>query len=104
MCRKAAGAPVVVWADYPVANFRWTTDVPADYPSSPEALRGFCATCGSSLTFRLREGADWISIAVGSLDHPGAVQPMQHIYDADRLHWLHLEDDLPRHAAHPKKP
>jgi len=99
MCRKATGAPVAAWADFPRTAFRWLTEPPADYSSSERSLRSFCSNCGGALTFRLKDGTDWISIALGSLDEPGAVPPAQHIYHASRVRWLTLNDDLPRHEA-----
>lgn len=97
MCRRAGGAPVVVWADFPTERFAWTRGAPSEYRSSAEALRGFCARCGSPLTFRWTSGTSRITVTVGSLDDPGALAPQHHIFTAYALPWLHIEDDLPRY-------
>lgn len=44
------------------ASLRW-------YRSSPQAERGFCATCGASLFWR-QDGRDRISVMAGCLDGP----------------------------------
>ena len=61
-------------------------------------LRGFCAACGSTLTFQRGEAPPKFSIAQGSLDDGAALTPRQHIYTADALPWLEIGDDLARHG------
>ena len=98
-CRRAGGAPVVVWADLPREKFVLLRGEPAQYASSPGVKRGFCAQCGSSLTFQNGENPPFLSVTVGTLDDPGKVAPMEHIFSADRLPWLEIGDDLPRHPG-----
>src|SRR5205823_1623284 len=38
-------------------------------------------------------------VTVGSMDHPDAMVPAAHIWTSSQLAWLHLGDDLPRHAG-----
>ncbi len=96
MCRRAGGAPVVVWADFPKGNFALLQGAPAHYASSPGVGRGFCAACGSTLTFE-DEAKSYLSVAVGTLDDPGSLAPRQHIFFNDRIGWLEIAGDLPRH-------
>ena len=102
MCRRAGGAPVVAWADYPHDRLTWLQGEPTLYRSSPSAQRGFCPTCGSSLLFQWN-GTDFLSITIGTLDHPERIAPQGHIYHADRVPWFQIADDLPRHAVSPSK-
>ncbi len=97
MCRRAGGAPVVVWADFAAGDFSFVQGAPAQYESSPGILRGFCAACGSTLTFQRGPAPPKFSVTVGTMDDPHALAPRQHIFAADALPWLHLDDDLPRH-------
>ena len=96
MCRRAAGAPVVVWADFPRSSVTWTKGSPSHYTSSANVRRGFCATCGSALTFDNQHNIQKISLTVGTLDHPEKLAPRQHIYSEEHMPWLNLEDSLPR--------
>lgn len=96
MCRRAAGAPVIVWADFPRERYALLRGQPAHFVSSPGARRGFCAQCGSTLTFSF-DGRPYLSLTVATLDEPERLAPRQHIFEADRLSWLQLGDDLPRH-------
>ena len=102
MCRKAAGAPVVVWMDFDTSAVTWLTLGPKRYASSPDALRGFCSACGSALTFENKNTPNKISLTVGTLDTPEAVAPRQHIYADDQIPWLTLQDNLPRYKQDQK--
>ncbi|MDH4247469.1 MAG: GFA family protein [Deltaproteobacteria bacterium] len=102
MCRRASGAPVVVWVDYLVTQVTWLKKEPALYRSSAQAQRGFCPHCGSALLF-LFDGAKYLSLTTGTLDNPGSSVPGKHIYYADRVPWFDIADSLPRHAASPPK-
>ena len=98
MCRKAAGAPVVAWADFPAAQVTWTRGAPRWRRSSPGAERGFCAECGSALAFRRIGNTVKVTLTLGSLDEPARLPPAQHIFTDDRVPWLEIADDLPRYG------
>ncbi len=60
------------------------------YQSSPEAERGFCAVCGSSLFWRMpSEGK--ISIAGGSVETPTDITIKEHIFVADKGDYYQIE-------------
>ncbi|MGH1331588.1 MAG: GFA family protein [Paracoccaceae bacterium] len=61
------------------------------YKSSDWARRGFCAACGSSLFWEMKEeGA--MSIAAGSLDAPTGLSITSHIFVADKGDYYQIED------------
>ena len=99
MCRRVTGAPVAGWVDVAAENLSWLKGATTLYQSSPGNLRGFCATCGSTLTFQSGERPPKVSIALGGLDEAAALPPRQHIYTADALPWLHIMDDLPKYEG-----
>ena len=71
MCQKAGGAPFMAFTGgVRQEHFVFTRGEPAIYRSSEIAERGFCAFCGTPLTYRLI-GRDRISVTIGSLDQPG---------------------------------
>ena len=51
------------------------------------AERGFCAECGTPLTYR-GIGSERISVTLGSLDDPDAVEPTAQFGVKSRLRWL----------------
>ncbi|MFO0997494.1 MAG: GFA family protein [Alphaproteobacteria bacterium] len=98
MCRKASGAAMVTSANFPSDSFRWTKGKLKYYRSSATGRRGFCARCGSQLTFHRIGRRGEVSINVGSLDRPERVKPWLHIYAADAVPWMLTKDGLPRYA------
>jgi hypothetical protein len=100
MCQRNSGAPVVAWATFPAASFSWTAGDPATYPSSAEASRRFCASCGSYLVFVSAQSPGEISVNTASFDSPEAFPPRKHIFVESRLPWFRTADNLPEHVGH----
>ncbi len=73
---------------------------PTVYESSPGVERGFCPTCGSTLSFA-RPGRGEVNLMVGSLDDPNVIEPVVHIFAEQRLTWLQMDDGLPAHHRFP---
>ncbi len=95
MCQKAGGAPFMAFAGVPRANLSWTRGGPKIFASSTVAERGFCADCGTPLTYRI-VGRDRVSVTIGSLDRPSDVPPrMQYGADA-KVVWLDSIAALPQ--------
>ncbi len=101
MCRRAGGAPAVAWAMFPIGQFTITREKPSLYASSEGVERGFCAKCGTPLTFTAGFLPGLVDVTVGSLDDPTRLPPVMHIWESRRLAWLTLADDWPRHAELP---
>ena len=97
-CRRAAGAPVVAWVTFPPAEFAFTQGAPARHRSSPPVERTFCARCGTPLTYQHTSFPNELDVTIASLDDPAAFPPADHTWTSERIAWLELCDDLPRHA------
>jgi class 3 adenylate cyclase len=97
MCQKFSGAPVIVGSTYPAGTVQFTKGEPRYYRSSPFAERGFCANCGSSLTYRAlvpavtAAWADWILIYTGSLDNPAPNVPTWHLGVESQMPWVDIQ-------------
>jgi len=96
-CRRIAGAPAVAWFSVARTRLRFTAGAPAQFRSSDHVVRGFCATCGTHLTYQHDRWPDDIDITTCSLDEPERMPPRDHIFVASRLGWLTICDDLPQH-------
>ncbi|RUU42229.1 GFA family protein [Mesorhizobium sp. M6A.T.Ca.TU.002.02.2.1] len=97
MCQKASGnfyLPLVSVRD---AKLDWTRGEPKRFRSSSAALRGFCADCGTPLTF---EAPDGIALAIAAFDDPEEIAPtIQWGIEAklpyvDHIHELPGEDTM----------
>jgi len=96
ICRRTTGAPMVAWFSAPRERFRWVRGQPAQFRSTPVAVRSFCPRCGTQLTFAHDEFPDEVDVTTASLDDPHAVPPRAHIFARSRLQWVRLDDGLPR--------
>jgi hypothetical protein len=94
-CRRAAGVPAVPWGTFASNCLSITQGTLAEYASSPEVVRGFCARCGTSLTYRHAKRAGEIDVTLATLDDPSALAPRAHIWVQDKLSWERIEDGLP---------
>jgi hypothetical protein len=89
-CRRQTGAPVSAFAGFETAKITFTQGAPTYYASSPGVRRGFCTTCGSTLTY---EGDRWpgeVHLHIGAFDDPSTLAPTGHAFADERLAWLHL--------------
>jgi hypothetical protein len=98
-CRRNTGAAFATWIGVAADQFRWTRGEATRFSSSPKVWRGFCAACGTPLTYEAERWAGEVHINVGTLDEPGRFPPTAHVHYAERVAWLKMPDGLPRYAA-----
>jgi len=99
MCQKAFGGffgPLV--SGYGVV---WTREEPNYFQSSSKFRRGFCAKCGTPLTYEAldHDDTDPIELAIGALDHPALATPARQVNLNDRLPFFAHLADLPSRPA-----
>lgn len=100
-CRKHNGAPVVTLAGFTADKVIFSGDERKIYQSSPRVGRAFCGKCGTPLTW---EGDDpdrgpVFEIHISTFDTPEALKPTLHSFDAERIGWFDVADDLPRYVG-----
>ena len=96
MCQKAFGNAFAPLVGVPAASVRWTKAEPARFQSSNLVRRGFCANCGTPLTY---EAPDGLALAICAFDHPAEIVPAIQWGAEARLAWLDHLDDWPRRAS-----
>jgi hypothetical protein len=94
MCQLAFGNTRAAFLNLRKDGITWSGMAPKQYASSAFALRGFCGTCGTPLSFEYTD-SERMDISVGSLDEPGAVRPVSHFAVESRVAAWHAEDGLP---------
>mgnify|MGYP000241761181 CR=1 FL=1 len=75
MCQKAFGGFYAPLAGGPGNTFEVTRGEITKFRSSDHTDRGFCAKCGTPLTFSDADG-DYVTVSIGSLDHPELFPPI----------------------------
>ena len=93
-CRRHSGAPVSVFVAFARADVQATGGAMTRFQSSPGTRRGFCATCGSTLTCEGDARPDELHIHVGAFDDAAGLAPTFHIYAEERLPWLCLAEPV----------
>jgi len=86
-CRRHTGAPGAAYAGFERTRVRFEAE-PARFVSTPGVRRGFCPTCGSTLTY---EGDRWpteIHVHVGAFDDPNRFQPKGQVFTEERVEWF----------------
>lgn len=102
-CRKSHGAAFASYGSVPSADLQLlqgADDIKA-YHSSESVLRQFCSHCGSSLFWSRRQGkfADWISIALGTLDTPFTSDKQKHVEVMSKASWYDIQDHWPQRQS-----
>ncbi|THD60086.1 GFA family protein [Phenylobacterium sp.] len=98
MCQRTAGAPALVFATAPLADYVPIRGQPKRHRSSDFGERWFCADCGSPLAMRADHPPETLDVTVASLDDPTAAPPEFHIWTRSRISWFEVADRLPRRA------
>jgi hypothetical protein len=83
MCQKAFGS-----AFAPLVTGKGGVDArqPKHFQSSNMVRRGFCAECGTPLTYEYGEDID---LALGAFDDPSAVPPQHQLAPEMAVGWFH---------------
>ncbi|KAA5842428.1 GFA family protein [Pseudomonas chlororaphis] len=99
-CRKSHGAAFASYGSVLRSDLRIVQGAGSlqSYRSSETVLRQFCGQCGSSLFWSRDQGeyADWISIALGTLDTPFTADKQKHIQVAFKASWYEIQDNWPQ--------
>jgi hypothetical protein len=89
MCQKAFGPLVTVKGET-----EWTRGEPSYFQSSVNIARGFCAACGTPLTYRHPGG---LEIAIGAFDDRSDLAPQIQVNFEARNPWVTTIFDQPVH-------
>ena len=73
MCQKAFGAYYAPLVAIGEAKLTWTRGALKYFHSSNHVRRGFCADCGTPLSY---EADDGVAISAGSFDNPAVLAPV----------------------------
>ncbi len=102
-CRKASGAAVLTFVTVDPEHVEWLKGEPQRYAYDSEHFSGavsrlFCGTCGSQLAWS-NDNDPTVDLTVGSLDDPDVTRPTYHVFVRSKVHWMELDDNLPRYET-----
>jgi hypothetical protein len=93
MCQKAFGGPFGALVSAPAEKVAWPNGEPARFQSSNLVSRGYCAACGTPLTFE--PGGSVIDLAIFAFDDPSDIVPAIQICLEARQPWIDHLADIP---------
>lgn len=96
MCQKAFGNFYAPLATVPEGGLSWTRGEPKRFRSSNHVLRGFCAACGTPLTY---EAPDGIALAIGAFDAPEEIAPTIQFGVEKKLPYVDGVAQLPKRST-----
>ncbi|ATY33662.1 GFA family protein [Sphingomonas psychrotolerans] len=97
-CRRITGGPTLAWAIFPEDKVEILAGEVAVYESSPGVEWGFCARCGSTLTYRRASRPGLFDVTTATLDDPEIFPPEKEIWTGERLSWIRSNPDVPHFA------
>jgi hypothetical protein len=93
MCQKAFGGAFGPLASVKNEDLAWTRGWPKIYRSSNMGARGFCAECGTPLTYA--NNPDSTEMALGAFDSPEKVAPVLAFQPSQKVGWFGALTSLP---------
>ena len=98
VCQRAVSGPFAILAECANEDFAWTEGRQKVFKSSSKAERGFCADCGSPLSYRVID-SDIIELYVCAFDDPSELGPAYAVGDESKLPWTYNLPSLPSRAS-----
>ena len=96
-CQKAMGSPFFARALFDQRSLTIEGGT-ARYASSDALDRVFCKTCGTRL-FAWRKNPAVAGVALAAFDDRNAFAPTEHIWVAEKIDWVKLDDGLPQYPG-----
>lgn len=91
-CRKATGAPFSTWVGFLSEQVSWQGER-SIYGSSPAVSRGYCAKCGTPLSYSGKQWAAEMHLLVGTFDEPGGLVPTEDSFSDEKLPWVRFSGE-----------
>ena len=103
MCRQAHGTAFSTHVAARPDQIRWLAGYESLQPfeSSEGGYRAFCPSCGTHILVHGQTGDDTLAFPAGTLDGDPDITIIGHMFVADKVGWLQINDDLPRHDGWP---
>ncbi|MDX1431486.1 MAG: GFA family protein [Gammaproteobacteria bacterium] len=98
-CRRNTGSAVATFVGFHRDQVDFVQGERRLFASSPGVRRGFCADCGTPISYEADRFGDEIHLYLCTLDDPDAFPAESHVYHGERVAWFEIHDALPRYAA-----
>ena len=104
-CQRSTGGGAAVNVVFSKSDVQFTKGAPKEHASTgttgQQTHRGFCAECGSPISARADRIPDIRGISAASLDDPGQIELVAHIWTASAQPWDELSARLAQFETTP---
>jgi len=94
-CRRQTASAVATFAGFRREQVTFTQAERALFTSSPGVRRGFCARCGTPISYEADRFEGEIHLYVVSFDDPTRFVPQHHVNFDEHVSWLRVDEHLP---------
>lgn len=98
-CRRATASPMTSFFGVSRDAVVWTGQLGEVKTSQGRVSRRFCTGCGTQMSYQYVGWPDETHLYAGTMDDPTLFEPQAHFHYAERLPWLTVQDDLPKHPG-----
>lgn len=91
-CRRSTGGAFSTWIGFETGQVSWPNP-PDLHESSPATARGFCAVCGTPVSFSSEKWAGETHFLIGTFDNPDQFTPTGDAFAAEKLPWVTLIEE-----------
>ena len=102
-CRRQTGSIPATFVGYQADQVNYNNTEPAEFESSPQIFRGFCANCGSAIHYRPQQDEE-IHLYLGVFDDPSRYRAERHVFYDEHIRGYEMADNLPRFSADSRTP
>ncbi|MBX2825593.1 MAG: GFA family protein [Gammaproteobacteria bacterium] len=96
-CRRNTGSVAATFTGYRPDQVLFKPDNRRFFASSEGVSRGFCARCGTPVSYTSTRWPDELHLYLGLFDQPDSLVPQEHVHFAEKVSWLELDTALPYH-------
>jgi hypothetical protein len=86
-CRRATGAAFSTWVGFATTAVQWQGNR-AIFRSSATVSRGYCAECGTPLSYSGKQWADETHLLIGVFDDDQSLRPSGDGFVEEKLEWV----------------
>tara|TARA_B100000965_G_scaffold71127_1_gene56149 strand:- start:780 stop:1055 length:276 start_codon:yes stop_codon:yes gene_type:complete len=87
----------MAWTGFMRKQVKWKGPARKEFPSSEGVLRGFCGTCGTTLSYSGHKfGTENVFLSTTTFENPDVFVPTEQVFSCESLAWLSLNDSIPK--------
>ncbi len=100
-CRHNTGSALATFISYRMDDVTWVGGARTFYESTPGVQRGFCATCGTPMSYEGVHTPGETHLYLSTMDEPDSFPVERHVFYGEKITWFDTDDHAPRYRTFP---